>query len=106
MNHVATEVSEYYYQSLSKKKICMIGNEIRTEDGFSELRLINFSRQYTLKEDEFCDVFGISAPKERNAASSSLTVIVYIIDCPFVFVLFSFLTLRSEASSALLVKNS
>lgn len=87
VNHVATEVSEYYYQSLSKKKICMIGNEIRTEDGFSELRLINFSRQYTLKEDEFCDVFGIPAPKERNAASSSLTVIVYIIDCPFVSVL-------------------
>lgn len=84
VNHITTVVDDYHYRSISGKKICMIGNEIRTEDGFPEVRLINYSRQYLLKKEEVCEVFGLTNLKTE--LPPSFQVIVYIINYPFVCV--------------------
>ena len=82
MNHIAGAVDDIHYKTLSKKTISIIGNEIRTEDGFSQGRCIHFVREYLLKNDEICYIFDMN--KASYVSPSDNTLTVYIICSPFV----------------------
>lgn len=82
MNHIATQVDDYQYQTLSRKTISIIGTEIRTEKGFSEMRLLSYSKCYQLSYKLSCEVFDLSVPVDSGINDYELTV--FIVNAPFV----------------------
>ena len=82
VNHIAGSIDDIHYKTLSNKTISIIGNEIRTESGFPEVRCIRFVREYMLRDDEISYVFDVNVPSTLPNEEKRLTV--YIICSPFV----------------------
>lgn len=83
MNHIAKREDEIFYKTLSGNRIAFVENEIRTEAGFKEGRILSFLRQYFLKLDEIKQVFDLDSIPET--VPSNYELIVYMINSPFVF---------------------
>ena len=82
VNHIATRIDDFQYLTLSKKTISLIGTEIRTEKGFSEMRLLSYSKCYQLSYKLSCEVFDLSVPLDSGTNDYELTV--FIVNAPFV----------------------
>lgn len=83
-NHIAKQIDEIHYQTLSGNKLLFIGNEIRTVEGFNEGRSLSFIHQYYLKVDEIKQVFDLGDTSQ--APHPNYELIIYIINSPFVIV--------------------
>lgn len=72
-----------HFENPYKKRITVIGNDIRTESGFSEKRLLNVVKVVSLSIEDAETLLGI---RHYSKLSQSIkTFRVFVISCPFVF---------------------
>ena len=81
-HHIVTAINDYQFQTLSKRVISILGTEVRTIEGFPEMRLLSYSKCYRLRYSDACALFGIHAPVET--ISPSYELVDFVINAPFV----------------------
>ena len=84
VHHIATAINDYQFRTLSKRMISILGTEIRTIEGFPEMRLLSYSKCYRLRYADACTLFGIKTSVEM--VSDSYELLVFVINAPFVSV--------------------
>ena len=81
LHHIATAINDYQFRTLSKRMISILGTEIRTIEGFPEMRLLSYSKCYRLRYADACTLFGIKTAVET--VSDSYELLVFVINAPF-----------------------